>query len=375
MKQPHRIARVFAAVVASVSVVSTASASPFTQTNLVSNVPGLAQVTDANLRNPWGMSFAPTGPFWMSDQGSGLSTLYRAIGNNATVLPLVVSIPTTASGPQGPTGQVFNNAGANTFTVNGTASTFIFANLNGTISAWNGGAGTTAVVRATVPGRVYTGLAIAGSGAGARLFAASSAGIDVFDSSFAPVAGGFVNNDPRVAGLVPFNVQTIGSRVYVTYAPPGRNAQIAAAEGTGAVAVFDTAGALQEVLVAGSRLASPWGIAVAPTNFGSFGGALLVGNFSFAVSEINAFDPLTGAYLGTIADQLGDPLINSGLWAIAFGNGVSGSASTLFFNAGINGERDGLFGAISAIPEPDMAWLFVAGLGAVWLGKRRRLPA
>lgn len=338
MKQPRRITRAIAAFVATVSIASTSSASPFTQTNLVSNVPGLAQLTDPNLRNPWGLSFAPTGPFWISDQATGLSTLYRAVGGHATSVPLVVSIPTTASGPQGPTGQVFNNAGANTFTVNGTASTFIFADLNGTISAWNGSAGTTAVVRASVPGRVYTGLAIAGSGAAARLFAASSAGIDVFDSSFAPVAGGgFTNNDPRVAGLVPFNVQTIGSRVYVTYAPAGRNAQIAAAEGTGAVAVFDTAGVLQETLVAGSRLASPWGVAVAPTGFGSFGGALLVGNFSFAVAEINAFDPLTGAYLGTIADQLGDPLINSGLWAIAFGNGVSGSAGTLYFNAGING--------------------------------------
>jgi len=373
MKQTHRIAMAFATLVASVLFTSAATATPFAQTNLVSNVTGLAQITDPNLRNPWGMSFAPAGPFWISDQGTNLSTLYRAVNGVATVVPLVVSIPTTTAGPQGPTGQVFNNAGANTFLLaNNAPATFIFANLNGTISAWNGAAGTVAQVRATTPGRVYTGLAIAGSGANARLFAASSAGIDVFDSTFALVSSNsFVNNDPRIAGLVPFNVQTIGSNVYVTYALPGRNAQIAAAEGSGAVAIFNTAGVLQETLVAGSRLASPWGVAIAPSTFGGFGGALLVGNFSFVVAEINAFDPLTGAYLGTIADQLGNPLINSGLWGIAFGNGASGSANTLYFNAGINGERDGLFGSIAAIPEPEMAWLLVAGLGALLLGKRR----
>ena len=227
---------------------------------------------------------------------------------------------------------------------------------------------------ASTPGRVYTGLAIAGTGANARLYAASSAGIDVFNSAFAPitVAGGFVDNDPRLAGLVPFNVQTIGSSVYVTYAAPGRAAQISAAEGSGAVAVFDTAGNLQSTLITGSRLASPWGVAIAPTGFGGFSGDLLIGNFSFAVAEINAFDPLTGAYLGTISNQSGNALINSGLWGIAFGNGVTGDANTLYFNAGINGEADGLFGSIRAIPEPGSLLLLTAGLGVVGLRARRR---
>lgn len=374
MKQPHRIAMAFATFVASTLFTSAAIASPYAQTNLVSNVAGLAQITDPNLRNPWGMSFTATSPFWISDQATNTSTLYRVTNGVVSKVALTVAIPTTTTGPQGPTGQVANTAGAGTFVVGASAASFIFANLNGTISAWNGAAGTTAQVMAST-GRVYTGLAISGTGANARLYAASASGIDVFNSAFAPIAGGFVNNDPAVAGLVPFNVQTIGSNVYVTYAAPGRNAQIAAGEGSGAVAIFDTAGFLQETLIAGSRLASPWGVALAPSTFGGFGGALLVGNFSFAVAEINAFDALTGAYLGTIADQLGNPLINSGLWGIAFGNGVTGNANTLYFNAGINGERDGLFGAITAIPEPEMAWLFVAGLGALLLGKRRTRAA
>ena len=376
MKQSHRIALTVGAFIASTALVSTAVASPYAQTNLVSNVAGLAQITDPNLKNPWGMSFSAASPFWISNQGTNTSTLYAVSPTTGAVTKNAreVAIPTTATGPQGPTGQVFNSAGAGTFAVGGTAASFIFADLNGTISAWNAGAGTSSVVMATTPGRVYTGLALAGTGAAARLYAASAAGIDVFNSSFAPVsvAGGFVNNDPRLAGLVPFNVQTIGTSVYVTYAAPGRTAQLSAAEGSGAVAIFDTAGNLQSTLIAGSKLASPWGLAIAPSGFGGFSGDLLVGNFSFAVAEINAFDPLTGAYLGTIADQTGNAFINSGLWGIAFGNGVSGDSKTLYFNAGINNEVDGLFGSIKAIPEPESLLLIVVGLGALALRSRRR---
>ena len=257
MKKLPRIASAIVLAAVSTLHAATASASPYQQTNLVSDVPGLAQLTDANLVNPWGMAFSATSPFWMSNQGTNTSTLYRVTNGVVSKVALTVTIPTTSGGPQGPTGQVANTAGAGTFAVGGTAASFIFANLNGTISAWNGGAGTTAVVMTPASGHVYTGLAIAGTGANARLYAASSAGIDVFNSSFAPISGGFVNNDPAVAGLVPFNVQTIGSSVYVTYAAPGRAAQIAAGEGSGAVAIFDTNGTLIRTLVSGSKLASP----------------------------------------------------------------------------------------------------------------------
>ena len=358
------------------SIASVASASPYFQTNLVSDLPGIAQLTDPNLKNPWGMSFTATSPFWVSDQGTNVSTLYRVTNGVVSKVALTVAIPATATGPQGPTGQVANTTGG--FVLGAAPSSFIFADLNGTISAWNGAAGSTAVIKATTPGAVYTGLAVAGTGANARLYAANGAGgrVDVFDTNFNPITvpGGFVDTDPGLAGLVPFNVANIGGQIYVTYALPGRAAQIAATAGKGAIAIFNTDGTLVKTLVTGSELASPWGLALAPVGFGGFAGDLLVGNFSFALSEINAFDPVTGALLGTIGDQAGKVLRNSGLWALAFGNGVTGDAKTLYFTAGINGEANGLFGAISAVPEPEVFALFGLGLVAMMAmpGRRRR---
>src|SRR5260370_16063507 len=178
----------------------------------------------------------------------------------------------------------------------------MFANLNGTISAWNGGVSATTEV--TTPGAVYTGLAINQSQT--LLYAANdSAGkIDVFNSSFAPTLSGAFATPAAIAaaGLVPFNVQDIGSNVYVTYAPAGHANQINAPEGHGAVAVFDENGVLEPTkpLLLGGPLASPWGVALAPAGFGPFGGDLLVGEFSFNDSEIDAFNPNTGTFLGTI---------------------------------------------------------------------------
>jgi len=353
-----------------VTATSRAEASPFVQSNLVSDIPGLAVVTDDALKNPWGVSHSGTSPFWISDQAASVSTLYSVTAGGVAKVPLTVTIPKTASGPQGPTGQVNNGSGA--FMVGGAPANFIFANLNGTISAWNRGLGTTAQIAATTPGAVYTGLAI--DNASARLFAANGAQnrIDVFDGSFAPVslgANAFV--DPTLpAGLVPFNVQNIGSRIYVTYAPAGRAAQIAATPGMGAVAVFDSNGNFIRQAVSGGRLASPWGVALAPGAFGNFGGDLLVGNFSFAASEINVFNPITGALVDTITLDLGG---NSpgGLWDLIFGNGGSGgNPNILYFSDGINGEADGLFGAIRAIPEP--ASLALLGPALAFLVLRRR---
>jgi uncharacterized protein (TIGR03118 family) len=337
----------------------------YVQTNLVSDINGEAKLTDPNLKNPWGVSFSAASPFWVSNQRTSTSTLYNVTSNGLTISSAsinsrVVNVPL-------PTGQVQN--GTTSFVVSGTTSpaSFIFSSLNGSIYGWNATAdtgGASAVVEATTPGAVYTGLAIGSNASGNFLYAANDAGsgsIDVFDGTYAPVMPGtdgfgdtpFV--DPLLPPdlkLVPFNVQNIGGELYVTYAPSGRANQVNANEGDGAVAIFDTSGNFIRQVVAGSKLAAPWGVALAPTTFGVFGGDLLVGNFAYNHSEINAFDPTTGAYVGTLADANGNPLFNQALWAIRFGiGGSNGDPNTLFFAAGINGEQDGLFGAIQAAPS------------------------
>ena len=287
-----------------------------------------------------------------------------------------VAIPTTPGGPQGPTGQV-NNANTASFSVghgrDGGSAHFVFANLNGTISAWDAGA--TAFVQATTAGAVYTGLAI--NAAQTRLYAANDAGagrIDVFDSAFAPVSlpGAFI--DPHLpAGFVPFNVQDIGGKVYVTYAPAGRPNMISATAGMGGVDVFDENGGLVQRLITGSRLAAPWGIALAPAGFGPFGGDLLVGNFSFVDSAINVFDPVTGTFQGTIPISVGAGNTPGGLWDLTFGNGGNGgSADALYFSDGINGEADGLFGVLTAaVLEPSSLLLLSVPLALLGLSHKR----
>jgi len=352
----------------------------YAQTNLVSNIAGLATITDPLLVNPWGLSRSATSPFWSSNQGNNTSTLYAVTGstNVSQVLAVnangFVGIPTTAAGPQGPTGQVSNSNTASFQLTPGNASTsarFLFADLNGTISGWAGGL--TSTIQVTTPGAVYTGLAI--NTAGTRLYAADSAGghVNVFDSSFAPLSlpGSFT--DPNLpSGFVPFNVQNIGGKIYVTYAPAGLAAQRAAAPGSGFVSVFDENGAFQQRLISGSQLAAPWGLALAPAGFGQFGGDLLVGNFSFASSVINAFDAATGSFEGSIPINVGAGNTPGGLWALVFGSGAGngGDANTLYFLDGINGETAGLFGAVAAVPEPETFALF--GIGLAVLGAYRR---
>jgi uncharacterized protein (TIGR03118 family) len=354
------------------------------QTNLVSNVPGLAAITDPLLVNPWGVSRSPTSPFWVSNQGTNTTTLYNVIGSTTVSKVNIapngfVAIPTTAAGPQGPTGQVNNtNTASFQLTPGDTASSsrFIFANLNGTISGWAGGASST--VKAATPGAVYTGLAI--DSAGTRLYAADavSGGIHVFDNSFARLAspgGAFV--DPNLpAGFGAFNVQDIGGTIYVAYAPAGLPAQRNATRGMGFVSAFDENGNFLRRVVSGDRLAAPWGLALAPQSFGPFGGDLLVGNFSFVASEINAFDPVTGQLTGTIPIDVGAGNTPGGLWALRFGNGGNGGApGTLYFSDGINGETAGLFGALAPVPEPSTVALTAAGLLLLcgWQRRARRL--
>jgi uncharacterized protein (TIGR03118 family) len=343
----------------------TALAGPvgFVQINLVSDIPGEAAITDPSLLNPWGISNSATSPFWVADQTANVSTLYSAAGVKNS---LVVSVA------GGPTGTVFNSAGAGNFLDGGTPSSFVFGTLAGSIYAWNSGNGTTAQLEATTAGATFTGLALDNSGSANFLYAANdtlTGGIDVFNSSFTQVSssGGFV--DPNLpAGYEPFNIQNIGGLLYVEYHMSGGTDGTRGA-GLGAVAVFDANGNfLQQLIGPGGQLNDPWGIVMAPANFGTFSNDLLVGNFGNG--EINAFNPATGAFLGTLDGTGGAPLVNQDLWALA----VSPTApNAVYFTAGINGQADGLFGDIVAAPEPGSIGLAGLGCLALALFARRKL--
>jgi uncharacterized protein (TIGR03118 family) len=365
----------------------------FKQTNLVSDIPGLAALTDQNLVNSWGVSNLPGSPFWISNQGTGTSSLYAVTGRTgvapANFFPNppgpntnFVAIPPGPGLGVGPTGQVANPVGTS-FGIAGGPALFIFANLDGSISAWNGSNINSATMNAATvvappSGDVYTGLAI--NSAGNLLYAANGAGtgsIDVYDGAFAETTapGGFVN--PTLpAGFVPFNVEDIGGKVYVTYAPAGRAAQTSATAGMGWVAVFDENGDFLQNLVTGGPLAAPWGMAIAPAGFGPFGGDLLVGNFSFVDSEINAFDATSGAFEGAIHVDPGAGNTPGGLWDLTFGNGGSGDPMTLYLTDGLNGEADGLFAALT-VPEPSSWAMILLGFGgfALLAARRRRALA
>jgi uncharacterized protein (TIGR03118 family) len=316
-------------------------ANVYKKRNLVSDIDGVARITDPNLVNPWGLAFGPTTPAWVSDNGTDVSTLYSGGVRKSipVTLPLVVGIPDGA-----PTGLVFNGTGG--FKVNGAPARFIFDSEAGTITAWN--AGTAAVTVATTPGAIYKGLAIASKGSATMLYAANfhAATIDVFNDSFAPVTvpGGFA--DPNLPpGYAPFNVQEIAGRLVVAYAKQDADAEDEiAGPGLGYVDVFDTGGHLLRRLISQGALNAPWGLAVAPRQFGPFSGDLLVGNFGDGA--INAYDPRTGDFRGTLQNKDGNQIKINGLWALRFGNGVIGTAHTLLFTAGIADEAHGLFGEI-----------------------------
>jgi uncharacterized protein (TIGR03118 family) len=340
----------------------------YQQTNLVSNIPGVAATTDATLLNAWGIARSSTGPWWVNANGSGVSNVYNNLGQPFPVAtPLVVTIPLPSSRGTAtsatPTGIVFNNFSGFNVTpgVPTTSARFIFVTEDGTISAWN--AGTSATLKVDNPtfaagtGAVYKGAALASNGTSNLLYVANfrAGRVEVFDSSFAPVTlpgTPFTVPAPRVgppAGYSPFNVVNIGGKLYVTYALLNTDTLLddVPGQGHGFVEVYNPDGSFVMSLQSGLWFNSPWGVALAPSNFGEFSNLLLVGNFGSG--QIAAFDPVSGAFKGLLRDAANDPIVIDGLWGIGFGNGgTAGPTNTLFFAAGLNGESDGLFGALTA---------------------------
>jgi uncharacterized protein (TIGR03118 family) len=320
----------------------------FTQIDLVSDQPGLAPNTDPNLVNPWGIAKGPTSPLWVADEGTGKSTIYTG---NGTPLSLVVTIPPASGTGQGtPTGIVFNDS-AEFVVTNGTASgasVFIFASLDGAITGWSPGVDlNNALIGTTRNGSVYTGLAIANTLTGKRLYAADFANgvVDIYDGTFTYLSS-FTDPTLQAAGYGPFGIQTIDGQVFVTFAVIGDEGEEEPGPGLGYVDIFETDGTFVRQLAAQGPLNAPWGLAQAPGGFGNLRGAILVGNFGDG--RINAYNKVTGAYLGAVVDQFGFPLENEGLWGITFGNGTAngGAKNALFFAAGIEDETHGLFGKI-----------------------------
>jgi len=336
------------------------AAAPFYQQhNLVSDGAVPADLVDAALVNAWGLVASATSPWWVADNGTGLSTLYN--GNTGAKVSLTVSVPGA------PTGIVFNGDPGFVVT-SGTKSgpaRFIFASEDGTISGWNPAVAATLAVVAvdnSAGGAVYKGLAIASTASGDRLDAANfrAATVDVFDASFHSVPGGFADPD-LPPGYAPFGIRNLGGTIYVTYALQDADKKDdVAGEGHGFVNAFDTDGNLLGRVASGGRLNSPWGLALAPADFGAFSGDLLVGNFGDG--HINAFDPhrFRGNGERQPRGQLhaadGRPIAIDGLWAIAFGNGAAaGPTSVLFFTAGPFDEQHGLLGKLVVTSPPGVA--------------------
>ena len=329
----------------------------YAATNLVSDVntssnPYTSSHVDSHLVNAWGIAFNPQGFVWVADNGTSTSTLYDG---NGVPQSLVVAIPAGTAGDAKPTGIVFSGSQSFVVSKGGLSgpSRFIFAGESGTISGWSPTTDMTnaiTVYDGAASGAIYKALGIGNDAGADRLFAADfhNGTVDVFDPAFAKiaVAGGFVDAQ-LPAGYAPFGVQVIGNLVYVAYAKQdAAKEDEEAGAGLGLVNTFDLSGNLVKRLIpAGGKLNAPWGMAMAPANFGRFSNALLVGNFGDG--HINAFDAATGASLGTVSRTDGTAITVDGLWGIAFGNGLNNQpTNTLFFAAGPADETHGVYGRI-----------------------------
>jgi uncharacterized protein (TIGR03118 family) len=385
-------------VAAAIGAGPVAAQPAYQQTNLIATHAAYgAAVVDPTLVNAWGIAIRPAGlggHFWITANGTGVSSQW--VGDVGG-LPLyqddlrVVTVPGPVLGPGvlpsqpqlqpgTPTGVAFNGGSAFRITQGSIASSparFLFATDNGVISGWTERRNAdgsfdrphnaVAVIDRSAQGSQFFGIAV--DEAGGRLYAAdfgATPGLRVYDGGFADISAsaGFAN--PFAAGYEPFNVQTVGTRVFVTYALWGSAGEEATGDGFGRVAEFAFDGSLVNTWGDGTGLNAPWGVAVAPADFGAFSGHLLVGNFGDG--SIAAFDPNTRQFSGWLRDGNGNRIEIDGLWGLQFGNGVSlGEANRLYFAAGPEDETAGLFGHISAVPEAGSALLMLLGGGLLAL--------
>jgi uncharacterized protein (TIGR03118 family) len=331
---------------------SSAQTSSYIQTNIVSDGSVPAMKTDRNLLNPWGVAIGKA--FWIDSPGSGLSLIDDAQGAQQFTVAVPPAVSTSPHGQ--PTGVAFNGDSTNfKIPVNGQAAQFIFATLDGTVAAWNSAlTAAVTVVNDSAAKAAYTGIAIDMNTTGSFLLLANQASgaVDVFDNNFASakLAGDF--SDPTVpVNFHAFSVHIINNQVYVGYTEvdPTTGKRVTGA-GLGFINIFDLDGKVVKRAISQGNLNAPWGIVLAPAGFGSYGGDLLVGNFGDGV--INVFDPNSFALLGQLQDAKGNVLVNSGLWDMVFGAKNVGDPNTLFFAAGVNGTKGGLFGSIAAVAPP-----------------------
>jgi uncharacterized protein (TIGR03118 family) len=307
----------------------------YVETPVVSDQPGVAPVTDSNLVNPWGISFGPTTPLWVANNGTSTSTLY-------STNPFAAKLPLVVDTQPGPTGTVFNDT--TEFALpDGTPSNFLFASLSGQLSAWGGGTKTTTT--ASVSGTAFTGLALAHTKDGARLYAADAASTNVLVYNGKWQLDDILKDPKLPKGLTTYNVAVIGKKIYVSYAPPpGVESDV-----HGVIDVFSFTGQLERRLVSGGVLDDPWGMVVAPHTWGRFADALLVGNE--AGGQINAFNPSSGRFLGTVKDAHGQQIGEDGLWGMAFGNGVFGTPNDLVIAIGADEYQHGLVATVRPTPD------------------------
>ena len=375
---------------------ATGFAQHYTQTNLVSNTSGVAPVTDPQLINPWGLSRGSGSPWWVSDSATGFSTLYNgASAKQSLIVTIPPADPTNKNTPTGiPTGTIFNGSQTDFLLAPGKAAAFLFSTIDGTIAGWNstvGGAqgaappSTLAVtVVKTTDGSRFTGLTSAFVNGERFLYTANftKGRVDVYDSTFQAVRlskkepGESLNNDDKQGFFsehsfvderlpehyVPFNVQAIGNDIVVTYAlHEGSSPFETDGPGLGIVDVYTSNGQLLRRLQHGDWLNAPWGVALAPLDFGRFGHDLLIGQFAGGGDTqssgfIAAYDLATGKFDGLLEDASGKPLAINGIWSLSPGNvspnngdPAAAPAVEIYFTAGPNHGSGGLFGYLTAV--------------------------